>query len=214
MNALESLLFEGKKEYNAETKYKHGAYLMLRHNTEDFTSILDEFDKVYELAYLQVKGTKLNSNRSKTSPRVPLPKHIKNSVKQKQPLMVSTIELHKSGNKEVFVSHHFIYGTHWSLTSGTEKRFEEDLQVLLTNRLETVSADARCFLLQPVGLEDGQELDRVDDTTIDAYIRFMDIEVTFDGEEEEEDDRDTLLNFFNKLMKPQIKYGLIYSHIG
>ena len=67
-------------------------------------------------------------------------------------------------------------------------------------------------MLQPVGLEEGQELDQVNDSTIDAYIRFMDIETTFD--EDEEDGRDTLLNFFNKLLKPQIKYGLLYSYIG
>ena len=213
MNTLEHLLFDASASQPVEdSQFTYGAYFMLRHNTTSPRPILDEIPEIYKKVFQEIKGVKVADTSFASSPRVPLDKHISVSVKKKNPVMVSTLELKQAHEKEVIVSHHFLYGTHWYLkTEKQDRLFSFNLNSMLRNYLTTVDRKGNNFLIQPVGSKEEQSIDRNTDDTISKFVRCMEIDddVWDDPDSETEDN---LIMFFNKMLHPPMKFALIYSY--
>ena len=214
MNSLENILFSGIDTFvNEETEYENGAYIILRHNITDIHKIRQEFAKVYNLIYRQLKGTKAPTDSVKANTRVPLPKEIQNNIKERNPMMVSTMEL-TGKNDDTIISHHFVYGTHWHLkTEQAEKQFSSDIEKLFRNYLTSVNKEGNNFLIQPVGYKEEQMIDRNNEETITDYIRTIALPDSEYDLLEDEIPEDNLIVFFNKMRHPPSRYALYYSMV-
>ena len=214
MNPLESILFDASTvEVVSNTSYKYGAYFMMRHNTADADVITNQLPKIYNNVFKS-----LNSNshptKTKTTPRIPLEKNLVESIKLRAPMMISTLELQKTDKSETIISHHFVYGLHWHLmTDVDDQSFDTKLDEY-TRRLDTVDSNGNVFLLQPVGVDAEQALDRNNDETIISFMRYAEIiESQPDVEDLSELPQDNLIMMFNKLRHPSgIRYALHYSY--
>ena len=59
MNIVETFLKETKKQERT-TSFKHGTYIIMRHNTMDSDKIIEDFKNIYSLTYQLIKGVKVN----------------------------------------------------------------------------------------------------------------------------------------------------------
>lgn len=186
---------------------------MLRHNTSNTDEILREIPRIYGNVFRSIDGC-TKPHKTKTTPGIPLEKYLIESIKKHCPMMVSTLELQKTPKQDVIISHHFVYGTHWHLnTDKDDQAFKSKLDANCKSILNTINDSSNNFLIQPVGIDDCQSIDRNDDSSIVSFIRFMDVLETLpeltDGELSDEEDN--IILHFNKLIHPTMKYALHYS---
>lgn len=213
MNLLESLLFDDStEEIVSTTSYKYGAYFMMRHNTSDVDVITNEFPRIFNNIFKSIENI-VRPQRLKTTPRVPLEKFVDESVRLHCPLMVSTLELQKTAKGDVIISHHFVYGIHWYLKNDQDdSSFTSSIESACKS-LSTVNSSGNTFLIQPVGVNEDQAIDRNDDNTIISYIRHIDIiDTQPDIEDMDEMPEDNLIMMFNRLPHPPMRFALHYSH--
>ena len=214
MNLIESLLFDSTtEEVVSTTEYKNGAYFMMRHNASDADSITNDFPRIYNNLFKSLDNI-VRPQRLKTTPRVPLEKFVDESIKLHCPLMVSTLELQETAKGDVIISHHFVYGLHWYLRDvEADSAFAMALEAVSKN-LSTVSSSGNTFLIQPVGVNEDQAIDRNDDQSIKNFIRYIDIIDTQPDVMDVDDlPEDNLIMHFTKLRHPAgMKFALTYSH--
>ncbi len=213
MNLIESLLCDDTSDVIVSTtEYKYGTYFMMRHNTSDVDAITNELPRIYNNLFKSLDNI-VRPQRLKTTPNIPLDKFVKESIKLHCPLMVSTLELKKSAKGDVIISHHFVYGLHWYLQdTKADANFSSTLETFCKS-LSTVSEKGNTFLIQSVGVNEEQAIDRNSDDTIISYIRHIKIlDTQPDLEDLDDMPEDNLIMYFNKLPHPKMKYALHYSH--
>lgn len=197
MNQLENLLYGGVSETSVTPSiYQHGCYFILKHDTNDEAAVRDQFKRIFSIAFHLIRGVKVVESSHSSTPRQPLEKDIRNSNKKHYPLMVSTIQ-------EVngcLLSHHYVFGTHWSLNSEKDDRFGADLKTALVNQVPTVSSNGKSFLIQPVGGDD-QQNDRPSQETILSYITNVDVE------------EENLIRYMRDICKQGMKFALYYDTV-
>lgn len=213
MNLIERLLFDDTSEVVVSTtEYKYGAYFMMRHNTSDVDVVTNELPRIYNNLFKSLDNI-VRPQRLKTTPRVPLDKFIVESINLHCPLMVSTLELKKSAKGDVIISHHFVYGLHWYLNNEQDDCCFTSSFESACKSLSTVNSSGNTFLIQSVGLNEEQAIDRNSDVTINSYIRHIEIIDTQPNLEDLDDmPEDNLIMMFNKLPHPPMKFALHYSH--
>ena len=201
MNIVETFLKETKKQERT-TSFKHGTYIIMRHNTMDSDKIIEDFKNIYSLTYQLIKGVKVNQDNIRSTPRVPAPGRVNRSVETQSPLMVSSVEQKFNGNKSAIMSHHYLYGGQWSLNHNSDEEYAEELKMALPHYIGTMDKSSRNILIQPVGITEEQILDRTSDDTLHDYISSY----------LNDSDEDCLLTQMVKQSMPGLKYALYYSY--
>ena len=212
MNPLQSLLFDAPiVEVVSNTTYKYGAYFMIRHNTADADIITNELPRIYNNVFKSIDNI-VRPQRLKTTPRIPLVKFVDESINLHCPMMVSTLELQKTAKGNCIISHHFVYGLHWYLQdTKADNTFSTALETS-SKSLSTVNEKGNTFLIQPVGVNEDQAIDRNDDKSISNFIRHIDvIETQPDLLDVDDIPEDNLIMYFSKLRHPSMQFALHYS---
>lgn len=201
MNILETFFAEQSPVVRT-TDYKYGTYITLRHSTSDANEVIQDIQKIYLLSYQLIKGIKITSSDTYTTPRVPVPSRIEKSIETRQPLMVSSLQQKTSKTGTVLFSHHYLYGGHWSINHESDVEYLNDLLAAIPNYIGTVSKSPKNILIQPVGIREEQELDRPNDESFYGYI------TNYVNDKEE----DTLLTQMVKQSPTGLKFALHYSY--